>query len=249
MDPLSRLPLSKKELSHGWAFLKSYGIRQWEDRPKITLKNFLKQLREFWSNWLFSKPNIFKVKIYFRALFNRHDPTFLPDFPTLQGCYGSAASAFASIFSMTAAVKDMDRQYPCLASLLWDIKNSYYNGDTVVIAMSHPLHFAASPFHLVFFYQICSLKRLLTIFLFMILQLHFLVSMEKLNLPLNKIFFLVLGFEARGSLRISPALICAQDLKDMILQRPKLHPYGSPCLQYLYACKDGILIFFSFDIP
>ena len=77
----------------------------------------------------------------------------------LNGCYGSVASAFASIFCMTRRVNDGKRRFFCLANQLMDILLTYYKGDLIFIGMSHPLNFTGSRVHIVIYLiQTTSLK-------------------------------------------------------------------------------------------
>ena len=76
---------------------------------------------------------------------------------------------------------------------------------------------------------------------FLLIQYRFLIILQKLGIPLEGIFFFVLGFEAVHKLNICPTLVPAKELLDTIVKQSDFYPGGSPSMKHLYACEEGLV--------
>ena len=64
--------------------------------------------------------------------------------------------------------------------------------------------------------------------------------LQKLCIPLQRIFFFDLGFEAVHKLNICPTLVSDKELLDTIVKQSDFYPGGSPSMKHFYACEEGL---------
>ena len=64
--------------------------------------------------------------------------------------------------------------------------------------------------------------------------------LQKLCIPLQRIFFFDLGFEAVHKLNICPTLVSDKELLDTIVKQSDFYPGGSPSMKHFYAGEEGL---------